>query len=185
MGMIRMVLLLMLSLAAGVRLGMPAETSARRDTMELKSPAFSQGQAIPSKYTCDGKDVSPPLAWTEIPPATKSFALIADDPDAPIGTWVHWVVYNLPPATRQLPEGFPTDARFADGTMQGMTDFRRTGYGGPCPPSGTHRYFFQLFALDAVLALRPASAAKQLKAAMKGHILAEAQLMGTYHRKGR
>ena len=184
--MIRVALLLMLSLLAGVRLGLPAEeTSARRDTMELNSSAFSQGRAIPSKYTCDGKDVSPPLTWTEAPPGTKSLALIADDPDAPMGTWVHWVIYNLPPATRQLLEEFPTDGRLPDGTIQGKTDFGRTGYGGPCPPSGTHRYFFHLFALDTALSLPPASTAKQLKAAMQGHILAEAQLMGTYRRKGR
>ncbi len=176
----------MLSLVAIVRLGMPAEEPAtRRDTMELNSSAFSQGRAIPAKYTCDGKDVSPPLTWTETPPGTKSLALIADDPDAPMGTWVHWVIYNLPPATRQLPEEFPTDGPLPDGTIQGKTDFGRTGYGGPCPPSGTHRYFFHLFALDTVLSLPPASTAKQLKAAMQGHILAEAELMGTYRRKGR
>src|SRR3989304_7101444 len=110
--MIRVALLLMLSLLAGVRLGLPAEeTSARRDTMDLNSSAFSQGRAIPSKYTCEGQDVSPPLTWTETPPGTKSLALIADDPDAPMGRWVHWVVYNLPPAPRQLPEEFPTDGR--------------------------------------------------------------------------
>jgi Raf kinase inhibitor-like YbhB/YbcL family protein len=149
--------------------------------MELKSPVFSQGRAIPSKYTCEGKDVSPPLAWTETPPGTKSLALIADDPDAPMGTWVHWVIYNLSSAKRQLAEAFPTDARLADGTIQGMNDFGRTGYGGPCPPSGTHHYNFQLFALDAMLSLPPASTAKQLKAAMKGHILVEAQY--GYYRK--
>ena len=176
----------MLSFVASVRLGMSAEeTSTRMGIMELKSPAFSEGQAIPSKYTCDGKDVSPPIAWSETPPGTKSFALIADDPDAPMGTWVHWVIYNLPPTTRKLPEEFPTDGRLPDGTIQGKTDFGRTGYGGPCPPSGTHRYFFRLFALDTVLSLPSASTAKQLKAAMQGHILAEAQLMGSYRRKGR
>ena len=143
--MIGIVLLLMLSLVAGVRLGMPAEqTSARMGIMEIKSPAFSEGQAIPSKYTCDGKDVSPPITWSETPRGTKSLALIADDPDAPMGTWVHWVIYNLPPGTRQLPEELPTDGRLPDGTIQGKTDFGRAGYGGPCPPSGTHRYFFRL-----------------------------------------
>lgn len=151
--------------------------------MELKSAAFSQGQAIPARYTCDGKDVSPLLTWTEGPRGTRSFALIADDPDAPTGTWVHWVIYNLPPATRQIPEGVPADERLPDGTIQGKTDFGRTGYGGPCPPSGTHRYFFRLFALDTALSLPPASTAKQLKKAMQGHILAEAEVMGTYRRK--
>jgi hypothetical protein len=102
-----------------------------------------------------------------------------------MGTWVHWVVYNLPPATRQLMEGFPTDARLPDGTVQGRTDFGHTGFGGPCPPSGTHRYFFKLFALDAVLTLPPASTAQELQGSLQGHILAEAQLMGTYRKKGR
>jgi hypothetical protein len=102
-----------------------------------------------------------------------------------MGTWVHWVVYNLPPALRQLPEAFPTDARLSDGTVQGKTDFGGTGYGGPCPPSGTHRYFFKLFALDAVLRLPPASTAQQLQESLQGHILGEAQLMGTYGKKGR
>jgi Raf kinase inhibitor-like YbhB/YbcL family protein len=184
--MTRIALFLLLPLLTGVRLAMAAEeTSANRGKMELKSPAFSQGQAIPSNYTCDGKDVSPPLTWTETPPGTKSFALIVDDPDAPMGTWVHWVVYNLPPALRQLPEAFPTDARLSDGTVQGKTDFGGTGYGGPCPPSGTHRYFFKLFALDAVLRLPPASTAQQLQESLQGHILGEAQLMGTYGKKGR
>lgn len=153
--------------------------------MKLNSRAFAQGRTIPSKYTCDGKDVSPPLTWSETPPGTKSLALIADDPDAPMGTWVHWVIYNLPPTTRQLPEAFPTDERLPDGAIQGKTDFGQTGYGGPCPPSGTHRYFFRLFALDTVLSLPPASTAKQLRAAMQDHILAEAQLMGTYRKKDR
>jgi len=161
------------------------ETSAKKGKMELKSPAFSQGQAIPSDYTCDGNDVSPPLTWTETPPGTRSLALIVDDPDAPMGTWVHWVVYNLPPTTRQLTEGFPTDARLPDGTVQGTTDFGHTGYGGPCPPSGTHRYFVKLFALDAVLPLPPVATAQELQGAVQGHILAETQLMGTYRKKGR
>ena len=184
--MIRIALPLRATLLTGVLVGMHVEEiSARRGEMELKSSAFSQGEAIPSKYTCDGEDVSPPLAWTEPPPGTKSLALISDDPDAPVGTWVHWVVYNLPPSTRQLPEAFPTDGQLPDGTRQGKTDFGRTGYGGPCPPSGTHRYFFKLFSLDATLSLPPGSTAKQLENAMQGHILAEAQLMGTYRRKSR
>jgi hypothetical protein len=184
--MIGLLLLLLLSSVAGGRLGIAAEqTAARRDTMELNSSVFGHGRAIPSKYTCVGRDVSPPLTWTDTPPATKSLALIADDPDAPMGTWVHWVIYNLPPAKRQLAEAFPKDARLADGTLQGVNDFGRTGYGGPCPPSGTHHYYFQLFALDTEISLPPASTAKQLRAAMKGHILAEAQLMGTYSKGGR
>ena len=151
----------------------------------VTSSAFQSGGPIPPVHTCEGKDLSPPLSWTDPPDATKSFALISDDPDAPRGTWVHWVVYNLPPVTRQLPEAFPTDAQLKDGTRQGTTDFGRTGYGGPCPPSGTHRYFFKLYALDALLDLKPGSTKAQLEAAMQGHILAHAELMGTYTRKGR
>lgn len=151
----------------------------------LTSTAFKEGAAIPSIYTCDGQDVSPPLAWSEPPTGIKSFALISDDPDAPMGTWVHWVVYNLLPSVRQLPEVFPMDGQLPDGTRQGKTDFGRTGYGGPCPPSGTHRYFFKLYALDTTLSLAPGATAKQLEAAMRGHVVAEAQLMGTYRRTGR
>ena len=169
-----------MSLGAGATLGQEGTRS-----FELTSDVFAQGQAIPSKYTCDGDDVSPPLAWTDPPAGTKSLALISDDPDAPVGTWVHWVLYNLPPATRQLREALPTDEALPDGTRQGLTDFKRTGYGGPCPPGGTHRYFFTLYALDATLPLPPAVGAKQLEQAMQGHILAQAQLMGTYRRQGR
>jgi Raf kinase inhibitor-like YbhB/YbcL family protein len=151
----------------------------------VTSPAFSGGQPIPSRYTCEGADVSPPLAWGEPPAGTASLALISDDPDAPGTTWVHWVAYNLPASSRQLPEGFPPDPQRPDGTRQGRTDFGRTGYGGPCPPSGTHRYFFTLYALDTVLGLPPGATKAQLEAAMQGHVLARAQLMGTYKRRGR
>lgn len=151
----------------------------------LTSAVFTEGQPIPSAYTCEGRDISPALSWTEPPDGTKGLALISDDPDAPMGTWVHWVVYNLPSSARGLPEGFRADAQLPDGTRQGTTDFGRTGYGGPCPPSGTHRYFFKLYALDAVLTLKPGVTKQQLEQAMQGHILAEARLMGTYRRKGR
>lgn len=154
-------------------------------SLTLTSTAFSHGQSIPSVYTCEGKDISPPLAWSEPPSGTKSFALISDDPDAPMGTWVHWVAYNIPPKTRQLSEAFPTAAALKDGTLQGTTDFGRTGYGGPCPPSGTHRYFFKLYALGTILDLQPGATKTQLEAAMQGHILAQAELMGTYKKKGR
>jgi len=149
----------------------------------LTSEAFTHGQAIPPTYTCDGRDVSPPLAWTEPPSGTKSLALLSDDPDAPMGTWVHWVLYNLPASTRTLPEAYPTSAQQSGGSRQGKTDFGRTGYGGPCPPSGTHRYFFKLYALDALLSLAPGASAQQLQQAMQGHILAQAELMGTYRRQ--
>jgi Raf kinase inhibitor-like YbhB/YbcL family protein len=153
--------------------------------LQITSLAFREGGAIPSTYTCDGRNVSPPLAWTGAPPEMKSFALIADDPDAPMGRWVHWVVYNLPSTTTRLPEAYATDAQMPDGTMQGKSDFGRTGYGGPCPPSGTHRYFFKLYALDTMLLLPPGATAKELENAMRGHILAETRLMGTYRRKDR
>jgi len=153
--------------------------------LTLTSPAFREAQAIPSVYTCEGRDLSPPLAWTDPPAGTTSLALICDDPDAPGKTWVHWVVYHLPPTVRQLPQAFPTDRELPDGTRQGLTDFGRVGYGGPCPPSGTHRYFFKVYALDTVPTL-PAGATKaQLEAAMRDHIVAQAQLMGTYRRQGR
>ena len=154
-------------------------------TMRLASPAFAEGQPIPAVYTCEGRDVSPPLEWTGTPPATNSFALISDDPDAPGKTWVHWVVYNLPPGTSRLEEGMPTGLELPDGARQGRTDFGRTGYGGPCPPSGTHRYFFKLYALDALLTLPPQATKAQVEAAMRGHVLAEAALMGTYRRAQR
>ena len=153
--------------------------------MQLTSPAFREGGAIPAVYTCEGKDVSPPLAWTEPPQDTRSFTLINDDPDAPGKTWVHWVVYNLPASARQLPEAFPPDAEHPDGTRQGMTDFGRVGYGGPCPPSGTHRYVFTLSALDTTLSLNPGAMKREVEQAMQGHVLAHARLIGTYRRTGR
>ena len=148
----------------------------------LTSPAFAQAQPIPAQYTCDGENLSPPLLWTEPPAGTQSFALISDDPDAPVGTWVHWVIYNLPPETRQLDEGVPPDPELPNGARQGMTDFRRPWYGGPCPPSGTHRYFFKLYALKSTIDLPPRATKSQLEAAMEGRILAAAELMGTYQR---
>jgi Raf kinase inhibitor-like YbhB/YbcL family protein len=154
----------------------------RKTEMKITSSAFKEGEMIPSKYTCDGEDISPQLSWTGAPDNTKSFALIADDPDAPVGIWVHWVIYNMPPAVMELKENFPKDKSFDDGTKQGMTDFRRIGYGGPCPPSGTHRYYFKLYALDIILAKDAGLAKKELLDAMQGHIIAEAQLMGKYKR---
>ena len=151
--------------------------------MELTSSAFEEGGSIPSLYTCDGKDISPPLRWSGAPEGTKSFGLIADDPDAPVGTWVHWVLWNLPAAAAELKEGFPTTPHLSDGTLQGRSDFGRNGYGGPCPPSGTHRYFFKLYALDTALALKAGATKSKLEAAMKGHALAQATLMGVYQRQ--
>ncbi|MDW8326466.1 MAG: YbhB/YbcL family Raf kinase inhibitor-like protein [Anaerolineales bacterium] len=152
--------------------------------LQLTSAAFTEGSPIPAQYTCDGRDVSPPLRWSGAPEGVRSFALIADDPDAPAGTWVHWVLYNLPANTIELPEGIPPTESVAGGGRQGRNDFGRLGYGGPCPPRGKpHRYFFKLYALDTMLDL-PARATKQdVERAMRGHILAEGQLMGTYQRR--
>ncbi len=154
-------------------------------TMELKitSPAFTDGALIPSKYTADGANVSPPLAWTGVPETAKSLALINDDPDAPMGTWVHWVVYNIPADTASFDENIPPDPTLPSGAMQGKTDFGRIGYGGPAPPSGTHRYYFKLYALDAVLDLPTGATKAQLETAMKNHILEQTQIMGKYKRK--
>lgn len=152
--------------------------------MKLTSSAFAEGQRIPARFTCDGSDISPPLRWTGAPAGTKSLALICDDPDAPAGTWVHWLIYNLPADTSELPEQMPADAALPDGARQGLSDFMRPGYSGPCPPAGKpHRYFFRLSALDAVLAplLRPTK--DDLLKAMKGHVLSEASLMGLYQRR--
>lgn len=153
--------------------------------MDLKifSSAFEDGGMIPSKYTCDGIDVSPPLSWSGLPEGTKSIAIINDDPDAPMGTWVHWVIYNIPPAAKGLPEDIKRLERLPDGTLQGKNSWGRIGYGGPCPPSGIHRYFFKIYALDKMLNLKPGATKEELLSAMKGHILAQAQFYGKYTRK--
>jgi Raf kinase inhibitor-like YbhB/YbcL family protein len=150
--------------------------------MEIKSSAFGSGEMIAAKYTCDGADFSPPLEWTGSPAGTKSFALICDDPDAPMGTWVHWVIYDIPPTATMLAEGITREKDLPGGGTQGINDFRKIGYGGPCPPGGTHRYFFKLYALDTLLGLKPGITKDQLLTAMRGHILVEAQIMGTYRR---
>lgn len=150
---------------------------------ELRSPAFKQGEDIPRKYTCEGEDISPALKWTGTPEGTKSFALINDDPDAPVGIWVHWVIYDLPADSTGLKEGISKEPMLADRSKQGLTDFAALGYGGPCPPPGKpHRYFFKLYALDVMLNLNPGATKKQLLKAMEGHILSETQLFGTYKR---
>ena len=153
----------------------------------LTSAAFKDGAPIPGKYTCDGGDVSPPLTWSGAPAGTRSVALIADDPDAPGGTWVHWVLYNLPAEVSELPENIAkVESLDLGGARQGRTDFRRPGYGGPCPPPGpAHRYFFKLYALDTRLELKAGAQKKDVEAAMEGHVLGSAQLMGTYARQKR
>ncbi len=151
--------------------------------MKLTSKAFDNNKTIPSQFTCDGKDISPALSWSQPPADTKSLALICDDPDAPGKTWVHWVVYNLPPSTRFLPEAIPLGRKIPDGGFQGINDFKKLSYGGPCPPGGTHRYFFKVYALDKILDLEPGATKTELEAAMKGHILDGGELMGYYSRK--
>jgi len=152
-------------------------------TIELTSTAFNAGEAIPAIYTCDGDDISPPLQWQNVPEGTGSLALIMDDPDAPRGTWVHWVLYNIPPSTGGLPENVAPADSLPGGGSQGRSSWNRVGYGGPCPPSGTHRYFFKLYALDAELDLAPGATKEQLLAAMEGHVLAQGELVGTYARR--
>jgi len=151
----------------------------------LSSPAFTPGGEIPALFTCEGRDFSPALDWTGVPEAAKSLVLIVDDPDAPDPkapkmTWVHWVLYNLPPTTRSLPEAVSS---LPAGTREGTNDWKRTGYGGPCPPIGRHRYFHKLYALDTVLPDLGTATKPQVEAAMKGHVLAQAELMGTYQKK--
>ena len=150
--------------------------------LEITSTAFSEGEMIPTRYTCDGPDVSPDLSWSGVPDAAKSLALICDDPDAPMGTWVHWVLFNIPSNASGLPAEIPSDDALENGARHGTNDFGRLGYGGPCPPGGTHRYYFKLYVLDTELNLDSGVTKDQLLDAMKGHILAEAQLMGTYKR---
>ncbi len=152
-------------------------------TLVISSPSFSAGADIPRKHTCDAVDVSPQLAWSGAPAGTRSFALIADDPDAPVGTWVHWVYYDLPANATGLPENVNKVEEPPSGGRQGRNDFRRTGYGGPCPPPGKpHRYFFKLYALDRALDLKAGASKKDVEQAMKGHILAQAELVGKYGR---
>ena len=155
-------------------------------TFKIMSPAFADNASIPAKYTCEGDDTSPPLTWSGVPEGTKSLALIVDDPDAPDPkaprmTWVHWVLYNLPPDATGLFEGIAADALPA-GTKSGLNDWKRTGYGGPCPPIGRHRYFFKLYALDAALPVLSEAAKAKVEAAMRGHVLSQAQLIGTYQK---
>lgn len=150
----------------------------RMETLTITSPAFAGGGVIPAKYTCDGQDVNPPLVIGAVPPGTVSLALIMDDPDAPMGTWVHWVAWNIPAQTREIPEN-----SVPSGASQGKNDWKRNSYGGPCPPSGTHRYFFRLYALDATLNLGSSTTKADLARAMQGHVLAQGELMGTFHRR--
>jgi Raf kinase inhibitor-like YbhB/YbcL family protein len=157
-------------------------------TLKITSAAFADKAAIPAKYTCEGEDVSPPLAWSGVPAGTKSLVLIVDDPDAPDPkaprmTWVHWVLYDLPPTSTGLAEGVTGDA-LPSGTKVGLNDWKRADYGGPCPPIGRHRYFFKLYALDAALSGLSQPTKAKVEAAMRGHVVGEAQLVGTYQKGG-
>jgi Raf kinase inhibitor-like YbhB/YbcL family protein len=157
-------------------------------TLQLRCARFADGAPIPRAFTCEGEDRSPPLEWDDAPPGTRSLALVVDDPDAPDPAhprtrWVHWVLYNLPPSARALPEAV-APAALPAGTLEGLNDWKRTGYGGPCPPIGRHRYVHRLYALDALLPDLHAPTRAQLEAALQGHVLAQAELVGTYEKSG-
>lgn len=153
------------------------------EKIAMSSAAFAQGARIPEKHTCEGENISPEISWDEAPAGTESLALISDDPDAPGGTFVHWVLYNIPKEKRGLPEGVPKKDTFEDGSVQGRTDFGRVGYGGPCPPPGRpHRYFFKLYALDKKLDLPAGASKSDVERAMEGHILGKGEIMGLYER---
>jgi Raf kinase inhibitor-like YbhB/YbcL family protein len=151
-------------------------------TFKITSPEFGEGQPIPRKFTCDGVDASPSLSWEYAPAGTLSFTLILNDPDAPAGDWVHWILYNIPVGIHQLAEGIPAEKSLPDGTLQGRNSWHQVRYGGPCPPSGTHHYLFKLFALDCQLIMEGGIEQQEIKYAMRGHILAQTQLMGVYSR---
>ena len=184
------VISILTALAVGALAGCAAPPGTRApskpqaaSSFKLQTPAFKPGSDLPRKFTCEGADASPALDWSGPPPSTQSFALIVDDPDAPGGAWVHWVVYDLPASARQLPEGVPQADDLPDGGRQGVNDFGKPGYGGPCPPPGKpHRYFFKLYALDKRLDLGAGATKKAVEQAMKGHILARTELVGRYGR---
>ncbi len=180
-------MLLLFSVPCGnFALGSEQRQNVSPSGFRMASTAFNEGHAIPIRYTCQGEDVSPPLRWAQPPRGTRSFALIAEDPDAPAGVWTHWVVYNLPAGVRAMPENVPKQDPLASGGRQGLNSFGHTGYGGPCPPPGhAHRYFFRLYALDTLLSLEPRAARQDVLDAAKGHILGETQLMGWFKRQAR
>lgn len=150
--------------------------------MKISSAAFSEGDFIPKKYTCDGENISPPLNWSGHPEQCRSLALIFEDPDAPSKTWIHWVLYQIPPAKSSLKEGLPARIELEEGMKQGTNDFRKAGYGGPCPPGGTHRYYMKLYALDTEANFKPGLTARELMEKIEAHIIEKAELMGRYHR---
>jgi Raf kinase inhibitor-like YbhB/YbcL family protein len=183
------VVLLSLALMSCAKRSEPAAqlsgtNSAKQDNSEIKltSTAFKEGEPIPRAYTCDGINISPPLEWSGVPKAARTLAIVADDPDAPGGTWVHWVLYNLLAENIGLVENLPVTDKLAAGGFQGTNDFQKLGYGGPCPPSGTHHYYFRIYALDSELPLKAGATKAELLKAIEGHIVMQGQLMGTYRR---
>jgi hypothetical protein len=169
--------------APGGPVAAPMASGGESMSFALHTAVFAPGSEIPTRYTCSGPDLSPPLSWTDAPTGTQALALIVDDPDAPGGTFTHWLVYGLLPGQKELREDVPKDDRTPDGALQGRNDFGKAGYGGPCPPPGKpHRYVFTLFALDRRLQLKPGVGRAELENAMRGHILGEAKLMGNFHR---
>ena len=165
------------------RLGESLTVQAPSEGFNIRAESFRAGADIPRKFSCQGSDASPALLWTEPPAGTQSLALIADDPDAPAGTWVHWVLYDLPSSVRRLSEAISPSEEVAGGGRQGVNDFGKLGYGGPCPPPGkAHRYFFKIYALDKRLDLKAGATKSDLERAMNGHVLAKAEVMGRYHR---
>jgi Raf kinase inhibitor-like YbhB/YbcL family protein len=177
--------LLALCLACGVLTSCGAKTPPQPAQIKLESSAFAAGAAIPAKYTCDGANTSPPLSWSGVPRATASLALIVTDPDAPSGVWTHWILWNLPAASSRLLEGYAEKKTLVSGARQGTNDFKKIGWGGPCPPSSTHRYHFTIFALDQVLpsTLTPRTTRSELMVAMEGHIIAQGELTASYKRR--
>jgi Raf kinase inhibitor-like YbhB/YbcL family protein len=155
----------------------PLTAAAKVANLEITSPAFKNGEAIPATYTCKGEDISPALTWAEPPAGTQSFVIIMDDPGA---SWTHWTLYNIPASTRDLKETMPTDPELSDGSLQGKTSFGSSGYGGPCPPTGIHQYSFKLYALDTMLSVPTKAFSFEIISAMKGHILASGELTGTF-----
>ncbi len=160
----------------------PALQSTRSSNMFVTSSAFKSNENIPSRYTCDGEDISPPLAWGDVPEGVESFVLIVDDPDAPAGTWTHWTVWNIPASVREILENVRPEVIKTMGAVEGVTSFGKTGWGGPCPPSGVHRYFFKLYALDTTLSLSPQTSVQELARALDGHVVASVQMIGKYQR---
>jgi Raf kinase inhibitor-like YbhB/YbcL family protein len=179
----QLALAIFLCIIIGGALNASLSSGENNVALTISSKSFTNGGDIAKKFTCDGEDVSPELSWNGAPAGTKSFALLSDDPDAPVGNWNHWTLWNAPPESRGLPEGTKKVAQLPDGTQQGLNDFPKVGYNGPCPPPGKpHRYYFKLFALDAKLTLKQNSGKRDLETAMKGHILAQAEWMGRYGR---